>query len=337
MSDPQSPPPPPRAAAGPGSVLGALLRLGGFTVAFIAALAAAALFVADATENLLVYGVASCLAALVATLLLLGLDGRRPLAEVGLHRRNATRHLGRGLVFGVVIVVPVVVLAMAGGLRYGPDGGTVLEYLGTGAWTTLVLFFLAAGEEILFRGYPLTVLAERWGNAVAVVVTTLAFSVLHGSNPEVGGLALFNIALAGFLLGVVRIVTGSLWAATGVHLGCNLSTGFLADLPVSGLSLVDAPLIEVVQPGRAVITGGAFGVEGGLASTATLVAAIAWVVRSARRVPPAPGPKDAARPASARPSSAQPSSAEPSSAEPSSAEPSSAEPFPAQPPPGATP
>ena len=296
MSDPHSPPPPPRATAGSGKVLGALLRLSGFAVAFIAVLTVAAIFVADATDNLLVYGVATCLAALVATIVLLRLDGRRPLAEVGLHRRDATHHLGRGFVFGVVIVVPAVALAMAGGLRYGPDGGTVLEYLGTGAWTAMILFFPAAAEEILCRGYPLTVLAERWGNAVAVVVTTLAFSALHGSNPEVGGLALFNIALAGLLLGVVRIVTGSLWAATGVHLGWNLSTGFLADLPVSGLSLVDAPLVQVAQPGRAIITGGAFGVEGGLASTATLVAAIAYVVWSARRVPPAPGPKAASLP-----------------------------------------
>ena len=317
MSGTPSSPSPPRAIpTALRRVIGALLRLGGFALLFFAVLVAV-IFTAGQTENLLVQGSAMCLAALAATLVLLRLDGRRPLVEVGLHRHGVAGHLGRGLAFGVFIVVPVVALSMLGGLRYGPDGGTVVEYLATGAWTTLVLFFPAAGEEILCRGYPLTVLADRWGNTVALVLTTLVFSVLHGANPEVGGLALFNIALAGLLLGVVRIVTGSLWAATGVHLGWNLATGFLADLPVSGLSLVDAPLIEVTQPGRGLVTGGAFGVEGGLASTVVILLAIVYVVRRARRVPPESGPEDPSRSAlPAEPSPGGPSPARPSRAEP---------------------
>lgn len=263
--------------------LEALLRLGGFAVLFAAVLFAAAPFVpglaAGPDRSLLVQGGAMCVAALAATLVLLRLDGHRSLAVVGLHRRGAPGEVARGFVFGAGIVVPAVALALAGGLRYGPDGGTFVEYMGTGAWTAFVLLFPAAGEEILCRGYALAVLADRWGNAVALVVTTLVFSVLHGANPEAGGLALFNIALAGLLLGLVRIVTGSLWAATGVHLGWNLAVGFLADLPVSGLALVDAPLIEVSRPGRELITGGAFGIEGGLACTLVLAAAIAIVAR----------------------------------------------------------
>ena len=279
---PSAPSPPRRSSGALRKIPGALLRLAGFTLLFIAVLVVLSL-AAGLSENLLVYGVAMCLAALAATLVLLRLDGRRPLADVGLHRSGAPGHLARGFAFGVAIVVPVVALSLAGGLRYGPDAGTAIEYVGTGAWTALVLFFPAAAEEILCRGYPLAVIADRWGNAVALLLTTVAFSVLHGANPEVTGLALLNIALAGLLLGVVRIVTGSLWAATGVHLGWNLATGFLADLPVSGMSLVDAPLIEVTQTGRDFITGGAFGAEGGLASTVAIALAIVYVARSARR------------------------------------------------------
>ena len=285
---------PPTPSARPGAVSGwrrilqALLRLGGFALLFLIVLIGVSAIV-GATENLLVQGGAMCLAALAATLVFLRLDGGRPLADVGLQRAGAPRHLARGFVFGVAVVVPVVALAMASGLRYGPDGGTVIEYLGTGAWTAVVLFFPAAGEEILCRGYPLAVIADRWGNALALVLTTLAFTALHGSNPNVGAVALLNIALAGLLLGVVRIVTGSLWAATGVHLGWNLATGFLADLPVSGLSLVDAPLVQVTQPGHDLITGGAFGVEGGLASTVAIALAIVYVVRSSRRGAAGPG------------------------------------------------
>ena len=273
--------PPPRVGT-----LEVLLRLGGFALLFVVVLIALGLAVvlaAGETDSLLVHGGAMCLAALAATFACLRLDRRSTLARSGLHRRGASGQLARGFAFGVAVVVPVVALAVAGGLRYGPDGGTVVEYLGTGAWTAFVLLPAAAGEEILCRGYALQLLADRWGSAVAVALTTLIFAVLHGANPNVTGLALLNIALAGLLLGVVRVVTGSLWAATGVHLGWNFATGFLADLPVSGLSLVDAPLLEVVEPGADWIAGGAFGVEAGLASTAGLALAIGFVALGARR------------------------------------------------------
>lgn len=259
-------------------VLQVLFRLGGFAAVFIVLVIGAA-SIAGPTVNLFTQGVATCLSALVATAILLRLDGRRPLADVGLHRRGATSALGRSFGFGVAIVIPALAVAMAGGLRYGPDEGTVIQYLATGAWTTLVLFFPAAAEEFLFRGYSFSVIAERWGTGMALVLTTAAFSALHGSNPNMDVLTLFNIALAGIMLGVVRIVTGSLWHAIGVHLGWNLATGFFADLPVSGLSLVDAPLIEMTQPGSDLWTGGAAGLEGGLGATAAVALAIAWVSR----------------------------------------------------------
>lgn len=261
-----------------------LFRLGGFAAVFVLLLLLASLLVRP-TANLFIQGTAGCLAAFVATAVLLRLDGRRPLAVVGLHRSGAATSLARSCGFGVAIVVPAVAVAMAGGLRYGADEGTVIEYLATGAWTALVLFFLAAAEEFLFRGYPLLVVAERWGKAAALALTTAAFSGLHGWNPNMDAPTLLNIALAGCLLGIVRIVTGSLWHAIGVHLGWNFATGFLADLPVSGMSLVDAPLIEVTRPGSELWMGGDAGLEGGLGSTLAIAmggAYVMWGHRSGR-------------------------------------------------------
>ena len=258
-----------------------LCRLGGFGIVFVALLIGIAR-ITGPSENLLIQGTVGCLAALAATAILLRLDGRRPLSHVGLHRSGAAASLARSFGFGVAIVVPAVAVAMAGGLRYGPDTGTVIQYLATGAWTALVLFPAAAAEEFLFRGYPLSVVAERWGLAASLVLTTAAFSVLHGWNPNMDVLTLVNIAMAGALLWAVRIVTGSLWHAIGVHLGWNFATGFLADLPVSGMSLVDAPLVEVTSSGRDLWTGGAAGLEGGLGSTLAVSLALAHVVRGHR-------------------------------------------------------
>ena len=52
---------------------------------------------------------------------------------------------------------------------------------------------------------------------------------------------------------------------------------------MSGLSLVDAPLVEVTSSGSDLWTGGAAGLEGGLGSTLAIALALAHVVRGKRR------------------------------------------------------
>jgi membrane protease YdiL (CAAX protease family) len=79
-----------------------------------------------------------------------------------------------------------------------------------------------------------------------------------------------NIVVAGLFLGVVYLKTASLWWATGAHLGWNWALGFLADGPVSGLDLVDAPGYRLLSTGPEWLSGGAFGAEGSLMATAVL-------------------------------------------------------------------
>lgn len=257
-----------------------LLRLGGFAFLFLAFLFA--LFgLAGSPDSLAALGSLQLVAAVVASAIVLRLDGRRPLAAIGLPRQGAGRGLLWGTLLGIAFVLPALAIAVgAGGLRYGLEGGTVIEYVATGGWTALILIPAAAGEEIVLRGYPLRVVLDRWGRWPALAFTSATFSLLHGANPNVGRLAFLNIALAGVLLGLVCLRTGDLWWATGVHTGWNLATGFLADLPVSGLELVDAPLIDVTGAGTALVTGGDFGLEGGLAATIALVLAILIVART---------------------------------------------------------
>ncbi len=257
-----------------------LFRLGGFAALFVA-VSIALLGLAGLPDSLAAQGSLQLVAAVVASAIVLWMDGKRALPAIGLPRQGALPGLLWGTLLGIAIVLPALAIAVGlGGLRYGPDGGTVIEYAATGLWTGLILLPAAAGEEIAVRGYPLRVLVDRWGPWPALAVTSAAFSLMHGFNPGVGRLAFLNIALAGVLLGVVCLKTGDLWWATGVHTGWNLATGFLADLPVSGLELVDAPLVEVSAPGAALVTGGDFGLEGGLAATFALALAILVVART---------------------------------------------------------
>ena len=214
--------------------------------------------------------------ALVGGWATLALDGRAPGALGFYLSPVAGREAAVGLGLGVVVAV-VVVLAMAavGGLRWWAQPGTAGAWAVGSASSLLFLTLPAAAEEALLRGYPLQALAEAWGPSAALLVMSIAFGAMHFGNPDVTWLALANIAAAGLLLGAVYLRTGSLWWATGVHLGWNWGHGYLADVPVSGLELLDAPFYDGVTQGPSWLGGGGFGPEGSALATVVLLAAAA--------------------------------------------------------------
>jgi membrane protease YdiL (CAAX protease family) len=94
-------------------------------------------------------------------------------------------------------------------------------------------------EELLFRGAMMRALRERgMRRELVVLLSALAFSALHlpgwfvhrGPDPAILG-SFVSMAAFGVLLGYLRWLTPSLWAAVGLHAANNLySTGALACL-----------------------------------------------------------------------------------------------------------
>jgi len=180
---------------------------------------------------------------------------------------------GTGLVAGCVVAAVALLLAViAGHARWVPDAGTPPEYAGSAAKTILVLAPSALGEELVFRGVPLVLLAAVTGRGTAVVAVAIAFALAHLTNPNVTALGLGNIALAGVLLGLAFYAPGGIWTATGVHLGWNALLACL-DTPVSGVPF-RIPLLDYRPGGPAWLTGGGFGPEGGLAATLAMTVGI---------------------------------------------------------------
>ena len=100
-----------------------------------------------------------------------------------------------------------------------------------------------------------------------------------------GWLAAANVSVAGLFLGALVLRTGSLWWATGAHLGWNWGQAFLADLPVSGLDVVDTPFWEGSLEGAPWLAGAGFGVEGSVLATLALAGA-AWLCWRTPRLRP---------------------------------------------------
>lgn len=219
------------------------------------------------------------LGSVLAGWVVLGMDGRVPGALGFYFAPVGIRELVLGLFLGVAVGGCVTVTMFGlGVLRWTSDAGDLPGYL-VACGQSLWLFTVpAAGEEALMRGYLIQALAEVWGGGWALGSTSLLFGALHLGNPNTSWVGLLNIVMAGLFLGVIYLRTASLWWATGAHLGWNWVHGFLADLPVSGLELVDAPLLEPVTGGPDWLSGGSFGPEGSVVSTGVLLlsTALLW-------------------------------------------------------------
>jgi uncharacterized protein len=231
------------------------------------------------------------LGALLSGWVLLGMDGREPGALGFYLAPSAGRESLAGLALGVAVAGAVALgIAALGGVRWTGAGGSAGESFLAGAAALWLFAIPAAAEEALLRGYLFQSLAEGWGAVRALWLTSLVFGLLHVANPSVAPLGFVSIVVAGLFLGVVYLRTASLWWATGAHLGWNWAHGFLAGLPVSGLELVEAPLVEAHVRGAHWVSGGAFGPEGSVVAAVALgVAALVlwrapWLSPGARAV-----------------------------------------------------
>jgi len=144
-----------------------------------------------------------------------------------------------------------------------------------------VLFIAALAEEALFRGYPLQTLTRARMAVIALLLTSVPFGMAHLSNPNaIPGATFANTVIAGIWLGVAYLRTRSLWFPLGLHWAWNWALGGVFGLPISGKNLVSNPLLHGVDVGPAWLTGGAYGIEGGVACTIALVVFTLFVWRT---------------------------------------------------------
>jgi membrane protease YdiL (CAAX protease family) len=227
---------------------------------------------------------------------------RRPTSRLWLRvDREWWLDLGFGLFLGALLISAIFLIELAAG--WVAVRG-VLETTREGAPFFPVILAPLVGwvclglhEELVFRGYQLTNMAEglnfsrlgpKGAIILALVLSSTLFGVFHVWNPNASALSTINLTLWGsLLLGLGYVLTGKLALPMGLHIAWNFFEGNVFGLPVSGWTTLGATFISIEQSGPPLFTGGAFGPEGGVLTIAASIIGVSmillWVrVRSGR-------------------------------------------------------
>jgi uncharacterized protein len=216
---------------------------------------------------------AQFLPAILAVWAWLALWERRPFWTLGFEQAGAVRRYLAGATLGIALYGCALGISGAFGFL-APEqgspaqqgaaalGGVLLVYLG---WT-----IQGPAEEIVFRGWLLQSIGARYRPWLGIVISSALFALGHGLNAGIGPLPIVNLLLFGVLTSLYALREGGLWGVCGMHAAWNWAQGNLFGIEVSGNPTPGGMLFNLREVGPDLVTGGAFGTEGGLACTAVL-------------------------------------------------------------------
>lgn len=208
---------------------------------------------ADSEGALIGIPVALCLYVLVPRLL----DYPIGDAFIDTPRVSSLRWFGWGLVItstltlGAIVVLPSELTT----------GNLALHAVLRAVIGAVLLALLAAiTEELVFRGYMLSILGHRLGWKESIVVTSAIFGLLHNAKvDEAIGTELYMVItmIAGLLYALVTYYTGSVWPAVMLHTAWN--TSFHPDvLEISAANGADSAILTVHYTSSNLLFGGNF-------------------------------------------------------------------------------
>ena len=251
----------------------------GITVGFeIGIRALEAMVTVTADSRRILEGITYCAAAIFATWYMLRYVEKRDWSMVWLDRPALSgRSLAFGtLVGGLTIGIPSLLLWGTGWLRMTDSASG--SFLRATLVATSFLLPAAVLEELLDRGYPFAVIREAAGPMAAVLLTSAVFGLLHAWNPGANAQSITVVALSGIFLGLVVLVTRSLYAASAAHFAWNWVMAVPLHTPVSGNAL-PMPDYRIVDSGPDWATGGPWGPESGVPAAVAMLLMIGYLVR----------------------------------------------------------
>ncbi len=217
----------------------------------------------------------STIAIIITTIIWCTKVEKRSLDFMGFKKNNILKNYLIGLLVGFIMFSMVVIIEIiTGSLKFnGFNSLSIIPIM------IILLFFIGfiiqgASEEILIRGYFFSNIKSQHKTIVAVLISSLTFSLLHIFNSGFNFIPFINILLVGIFFALYYFCFDNLWGACAVHSIWNFAQGNIYGIKVSGINTFYSVFNTTQVEGHDLLNGGIFGAEGGLVTTFVIIASI---------------------------------------------------------------
>lgn len=219
----------------------------------------------------------STILAIVIALVFCKYIEKRPIHSMGLGKEHILPDYLIGLLVGFVMFSAVIgINLLTGAMTFdGIASGFGMSTIGYVIIFLIGFLIQGASEELIMRGYLMNSIGAKHKMITAVIVSSVAFGVIHALNPGVTVLAIINIVLIGVFFCVYAICFDNIWGVCALHGAWNFVQGNFYGIQVSGMTVQDTIFTLSSVEGKQLINGGSFGAEGGLATTIVVLISLA--------------------------------------------------------------
>lgn len=187
------------------------------------------------------------------------------LTQFGFSTKNISSRIVKGIVGGVVLVMGLYfssILLSTVNTSVNRNANTIIITL-----FIIGFFFQGMAEEVLMRSIIMKEIQYKTNLIIAIFSNSLIFSVLHLSAPGVTALPLINLFLFGIMFSLIYLITNDMWLTGFAHGSWNIVLGVIVGTEISGQVIENSFFRTISNPLKINLSGGDFGLEGGLLMT----------------------------------------------------------------------
>ena len=202
---------------------------------------------------------------------------KRPIRTLGFYRENCLSNLLKGFGIGLTLFLLTLLGLVALG-QYRLESIRLNPYSLFFVVFTIPFWILqGTAEEVVSRTWLLPQLASRTNLKLAVVISSIFFTLLHMGNSGLTPLSLVNLFLFGVAMSLYLLKTDIVWGVAGIHGAWNFAQGNLFGILVSGQPSGTSLMTFLPQGNQDWLSGGAFGIEGSLMTSLILLLLIVYL------------------------------------------------------------
>ena len=202
---------------------------------------------------------------------------KRPIRTLGFYRENFLSNLLKGFGLGLALFLLTLLGLVALG-QYRFESIHLNPYSLAFVIFTIPFWILqGTTEEVVARAWLLPQLASRTNLKLAVLISSIFFTLLHMGNSGLTPLSLVNLFLFGVAMSLYLLKTDTIWGIGGIHGAWNFAQGNLFGVLVSGQSSGTSIMKFTPQGNQDWLSGGSFGIEGSIVSSIILFLLILYL------------------------------------------------------------